>query len=582
MHAATPAALLGLLLCGIQSTLASHDFVKRAPAAKAAAPTVTIASGKYVGSSINDVESFLGLPYAEPPVGDLRLRPTKPYNRRSTKTINATVPGNDCPSTSKTDPIPGGIAQAIGSNFDMLSHAFPQLAEGVMSEDCLFLNVQRPKGTTNKSKLPVMVWIYGGAFELGGISAYNGTGLIQQSVVQKQPIIYVAMNYRVSAWGFLPGAEAAKAGATNLGLLDQREALRWVQKNIGAFGGDPSRVTLFGESAGAISIGYQALLNDGDNEGLWHAAIAQSGSADPAGPTSFRQDVFDKIVQEAGCASKADKIDCLRKLEPYVFQNAVAQIPGLLNRPDGKSLALSFRPRVDGKVIKELAPNLLKKGKFTRVPLITGDCADEGTLFAIRSMFAVFTEDMLYNYYYPVIIPKLSRALFSKILAGYPQDPAAGSPFGTGSNYSFTPQWKRLAAINGDAAFHGPRRLTQQYYLKYKVPVWTYAWNKLSTSNTSYLGTSHASDIAYTLPTKEPQLSDFSSKQMRALWISFAVTLDPNNHNQPNLQIPKWPQFTSAKKAQLNFNATKTILGQDNFREEGISVFVDNSVTFVN
>lgn len=159
-----------------------------------------------------------------------------------------------------------------------------RLAHGLI--DCLTLDVLRPAGATPDDKLPVLVWIYGGGFTAGGSAdpRYNTSYLVNASVVIGKPIIAVSINYRVAGWGFLSSKEVSEAGASNIGLFDQRLALRWIQENIASFGGDPDAVTIMGESAGAFSVGYHLVGFDGRHDGLFRGAIMQSGNA--LGPAS--------------------------------------------------------------------------------------------------------------------------------------------------------------------------------------------------------------------------------------------------------------------------------------------------------
>ena len=168
-------------------------------------------------------------------------------------------------------------------------------------EDCLTINVQRPAGTNANAKLPVLFWIFGGGFELGSTQMYDGTSLVAESVAQGKPIVFVAVNYRVGGFGFMPGKEILADGSANLGLLDQRLGLQWVADNIAAFGGDPDKVTIWGESAGAISVMDQMMLYDGDNsyngKPLFRAGIMNSGSVVPADPVDCPkgQAIYDTV-----------------------------------------------------------------------------------------------------------------------------------------------------------------------------------------------------------------------------------------------------------------------------------------------
>jgi carboxylesterase type B len=166
---------------------------------------------------------------------------------------------------------------------------------------------------------------------------YDGSNIISTSVQLGQPIIYVAVNYRLGGYGFLHGKELAAEGGTNLGLRDQRLGLEWVADNIAAFGGDPSKVTIWGESAGAISVADQTLVNGGDNtykgNPLFRGAIMNSGSIIPATDSKSpkAQAVYDTVVANAGCSGSADTLACLRGLSQQAFQRAVTSVPGIFS-----------------------------------------------------------------------------------------------------------------------------------------------------------------------------------------------------------------------------------------------------------
>lgn len=200
-------------------------------------PTVVIANGTVIGTTLLAVESFKGIPYAQPPVGSLRLKPPQALTKSFGTFTSQAVP-NACPQFWSA-PDGGNLPEdVVGMITD--SPVFQEI--DVQSEDCLTVNVQRPQGTTSTSKLPVVAWIFGGAFAIGSASLYDGTRVIAQSVTVGQPIIYVAINYRLGGFGFLPGKEVSADGSSNLGLRDQRLALQWIQDNVAAFGGDPTKV----------------------------------------------------------------------------------------------------------------------------------------------------------------------------------------------------------------------------------------------------------------------------------------------------------------------------------------------------
>lgn len=182
------------------------------------APTVRIRNGTVVGSRLNGVDSFLGIPFAKPPIDQLRLRPPEPLDH-AFDTLVATGTPTACPQMATGAP-------AASSSSSIATPPPPQ------GEDCLTLNIQRPANVTRHKKLPVLFWIFGGGFEVGSTQTYDATLLIQKSVALHQDIIYVAVNYRLNGFGFLAGRELQQAGSTNLGLRDQRLALEWVAENI--------------------------------------------------------------------------------------------------------------------------------------------------------------------------------------------------------------------------------------------------------------------------------------------------------------------------------------------------------------
>lgn len=203
-------------------------------------PTVAIQNGTLVGNSTNKVDSFIGIPYAQPPVGDLRLRPPQTFNKHF-GTLKVQDLANRCVSMGMSPVNTTGILEPAVGVIDFVLNS----AIGPSSENCHTINVQRPSGTKPSAKLPVLLWIYGGGFELGNTQSYYGTGIISKSVDLGEPVLFVAFNYRLNAFGFLHGKELQEEGSTNIGLRDQRKAIELVAGNIAAFGGDPDRVTLW-------------------------------------------------------------------------------------------------------------------------------------------------------------------------------------------------------------------------------------------------------------------------------------------------------------------------------------------------
>ena len=534
---------------------------------RATAPTVTIASPEatIVGSTTGSVDSFNGIPFALSPTGSLRLKPPQPINT-SLGTIQATGNVLSCPQFYVDADKSEFPTSLVGELADI-----PLLQKVTYAgEDCLNLNIQRPSGTQSGAKLPVLVWIYGGGFEFGSASIYQGDSLVSSSVGLNMPVIFVAMNYRVGGFGFMPGTEVKKDGSANLGLLDQRQAMKWVADNIEAFGGDPSKVTLWGESAGSISVFDQMALYDGDHTyngaPLFRAAIMDSGSMIPSDPVDGvkGQKVYDAVVHEAGCSEATDTLECLRGLDYKTFLDAANSVPNLLSYT---SVALSYLPRPDGTVLTDTPENLVKSGKYASVPFIVGDQEDEGTLFALFQS-NITTESDIVDYLTNVIFKDTTREQIEDLVATYPSI-TDGSPFRTGILNNWYPQYKRLSAIIGDAVFTLTRRifLNMADQAKPDVPSWSYLASY--DYGTPLLGTFHSSDI---LQVFYGILPNYASRAIQTYYLSFVYDLDPNSKAG---KFKEWPQWSS-NQTIMNFQSTGGAIIADDFREESCAVLQKN------
>jgi carboxylesterase type B len=287
-------------------------------------PTVQLPYATVVGSSGAGVDSFKGIPFASPPVGQLRLRPPQYPITGNLGIVDGTQEPRSCPQFLQQVDTSSLPAETVT---ELLNTPAAQAATN-SGEDCLTVNVQRPSTAKEGDKLPVLFWIYGGGFEFGSTQSYDAANLILTSVLEGKPIIYVAVNYRLGGFGFLAGKKLKAEGSTNLGLLDQRAGLKWVADNIAKFGGDPSKVTIWGESAGSISVFDQMALYNGDNtykgKPLFRAGIMNSGSIVPADPVDCpkAEVVFNTVVKNAGCDGAKDTLACLRSVDYTTFLNA--------------------------------------------------------------------------------------------------------------------------------------------------------------------------------------------------------------------------------------------------------------------
>jgi triacylglycerol lipase len=529
------------------------------PVKRSGAPTVTIASPEatIIGSTGSSVESFNGIPFAQPPTGSLRLKPPKSLTA-PLGTVTATGIAQACPQmffSSSTSSFPTDV---LGILLD--TPLFQTVTDA--GEDCLTVNVNRPIGTTSTSNLPVLFWIFGGGFELGSTLMYDGASLVADSITDGQPIIFVAVNYRVGGFGFMPGAEILADGSSNLGLLDQRLGLQWVADNIAAFGGDPTKVTIWGESAGSISVLDQMALYNGDytykGKPLFRGAIMDSGSIVPADPVDCPkgQVVYDTVVATAGCSSAASTLDCLRGLDYETFLNAANSVPGILSY---SSVALSYLPRPDGTALTASPDVLIMEGNYAAVPFIIGDQEDEGTLFALFTSNISTTAELV-TYLSSYFFHDATTAQIEALVATYPDDASDGSPFRTSIFNEWYPEFKRLAAILGDLTFTLTRRafLTIASEVNPSVPSWSYLASY--DYGTPILGTFHGSDL---LQVFYGILDNYASQSIHSYYFSFVYNLDPNTGSE----YMDWPQWSTGQEL-MQFYASYGTLLADDFRSE--------------
>ncbi|OCH86430.1 carotenoid ester lipase precursor [Obba rivulosa] len=540
-----PASLLfgifAWLVPSLASTASTHET-----------PSVVLDKGTFIGIRINSTNAFLGIPYAQPPVGNLRFRQAvapEPY----IGTHYATNFGDVCPQDIA--PLTQNASAAVFLEpFEMLwDETFP-VVQANSSEDCLSINVYTPVGTQPGANLPVVVWLHIGAFLWGGSPATDGEVIVERSIENTQPVIYVSLNFRLNAFGFLPGQEAKDAGITNLGLRDQRQALRWVQKYIHQFGGDHTRVTLWGGNAGSISAAFQMLNNNGDSEGLFSGAWMSGGFPLPLNNYSQLQGTYELLVNQTTCQDSSDTLECLRQLPYETLFNAMLNVP-----PDQRFGR--WQVVLDDDFIADQPETLLKQGRVARVPFVISDVEDEGTQTALNLTFITTDEDVA-NYLTVDGLPGLPQEQVDQILALYPSDPAAGSPFGTGDLYAIYPQYKRMAAIIGDLEFHAQRR----FFLNetsHRQPAWSYLSKEFKLP---VIGATDISDL----------INLYGPGDLTDRLINFVAHGNPNNGTGIF-----WPQWTISAPHQLNIqNDSSFTIEDDTFRSEGINLLMALNIQF--
>ncbi|KAH9999292.1 extracellular triacylglycerol lipase precursor [Russula vinacea] len=426
-----------------------------------------------------------------------------------------------------------------------------QFSDAEMSEDCLTLNIIRPSNIDINTSLSVMVWIYGGGFYAGDSSIYDGATFVEQSVTRGTPILFVSMNYRIGPLGFPQGPEAVERGALNLGLHDQWAALEWVQINIASFGGDPRKVTVFGESAGAMSTFYHYLNKDFST--VARAAIFQSG-------TSSTFPIFDGYRGTPSWMLFAENTP-----------SCAASWPECLNG----HRTIPFRPTLDGPegIISDLPTRRLSKGTGGQVPFIAGTVLDEGTVFLPKDFRAKDIAIWLNANYTPS--PLGSGALkagLDKVISLYLDDPSAGSPFDTGNEtFGTGPGYKRGTAIFGDVMFQAPRRFWSQMI---SAPSYVYLFTEPQPSVDPRFGVFHSSELTYfkfygDLAKNGP--SAWLSRVMLDYWISFAVSLTPNDGKGTNR--PHWGEYDQTERI-LELNSKTMGLIPDRYRAISIDFII--------
>jgi len=480
----------------------------------ASAPKVEIDSGVVRGEALaSGVAVFRGIPYAAAPVGDLRWRPPR--------SVEAWQGVRDATEFGPACPQPDHLSQVYGI-------ALPET-----DEDCLFLNVWSP-GLGGDEARPVMVWIHGGGNYLGWShqETYDGERLAMRGVVM------VTINYRLGPLGFLAhpalSAESPHSTSGNYGLLDQIEALRWVQRNITAFGGDPGRVTIFGESAGGGSV--SVLMASPLTEGLFHRAISQSGTGvnylqhlrRELGGTEPAERMGERVARALGAADGADALQSLRAL---TVEEILAETrPNLGLDPDAGGFR--FSPIVDGWLLRGPVIDRFDAGEQRNVPLLIGANADEGTVFLPGMVPPKNIEG------YRDRVRRMYGPIASEILRIYPVEKAEDIP--GAMNRAFT-----------DGGFVAPARMLARAMSTVSSPAYLYHFTRVRPGPLARLGAYHGSEISFVFdvfPEERPkdEIDSELADAMGAYWVQFAATGDPNREG-----LPEWPVYDSSSDVHM-------------------------------
>jgi para-nitrobenzyl esterase len=498
--------ILALLCAGCTQSPPAAQVIPAATPAPGSLPTVQTSAGAISGISAGTMQVYHNIPYAAPPVGELRWKaPTEV--RPWTGTRDGTEYSASCPQPVKQDPNTG---------------------KPVISEDCLYLNVWTPAGHASE-KLPVMVYFHGGAYGItapsGSLDYYNGSALAEQGVV------VVTANYRLGAFGFLAhpelAAESSHNTSGNYGIMDQQAALRWVQKNIAAFGGDPSKVTIFGQSAGGTSTLIH--LVSPESKGLFHQAITQSGpfwqhgfAIDNAVTRAEGEQQGTEFAAGLGYTGP-DTIARMRNADMMALVNATPWSPSpwvLMDTPH-------FQPVIDSYILTDSVDNLFRNHRQYPVPFIIGTTADDGITVSGRPELTV-------QQYEARVRDKFGKDA-DQILTQYPAtttDEVRTRLVRLKTRYDFANSAKTAAASMAD--------IQPSTYL------YRYSYNLPGQSSGAFHGSENVMLFG------QPEGSDPGvHENITGYWAQFAKTGNPNGGARVN-----WPAYTNQTGRYIDINST--------------------------
>ncbi|KAK9780235.1 hypothetical protein SCAR479_02872 [Seiridium cardinale] len=456
-------------------------------------PTVAVLNGTYYGVRHEGYgqDFFLGMPYAQPPIGDLRLRVPQSLNTTWTETRNATQYGPVCIGTGQT---------------------------GEVSEDCLSINIIRPTGVEEYEKLPV-------------------------------------------------------AG----------------KDDPHVFGGDPSKVTIWGESAGGHSVGIQLTAYGGRDDGLFRAAISQSGAPstyDRYQTTEDWQPYYDAVVDAAGCSSASDTLACLRMVDTTVLTNIFANDSVIPTHTLTGTTGPQFVSVIDGDLIQGSGTTQLRNGEFVKVPYLIGGNADEGTSFSTAGAVNT-TSDFL------ALVESwgVDNNTVQTFAALYPDIPEIGIPKTMVGRPppAFGWQYKRSAAYGGDINIHAPRRLANQLWTAHNTTSYSYWFNVVTKIAGPNEGVPHGAEVPFVFDNvlgtgydentnvflDEPETFSELAVMMSRMWVSFVTNLDPNHCESTEIF---WPEYRPDAPKNMVFDVNTTGLGyaaDDLYRAEAIAYMSD-------
>ena len=472
--------------------------------------------GKVEGEEQSGLSVFKGIPFAAPPIGAQRwLPPGKPAAWSGIRDARSF----------------GGVAP---QNNMMLSALAAMVIDDPQSEDCLYLNVWTP--AADAKKRPVMVWIHGGAFEIGAGSQgiYDGSTLARRG-----DVVVVGINYRLGPLGFLRLADLSngKIPATgNEGILDQIAALQWVRDNIAEFGGDPANVTIFGESAGGMSVG--TLLAAPPAKGLFHKAIPQSGACHTGAQRERANRNAERIMAKLG----ASTAEAMRALTPAQLLTGTMLADGKTPDPE---FGMAYQPVIDGGMMPRAAIEMVTDGASSEVAIMAGSTLDEWKLFAAMDRGAQKLDRAgLAARYSRRMAPDVADALISS----YEKARASRGAPTTGVEI--------FSALETDRVFRIPAVRLAELHANRRGRIYNYLFTWPSPAARGALGSCHALELGFVFGTNHlPGMPQFAgtgpvverlATEMQDAWLAFARTGDPSCAS-----LGTWPQYDASRRATM-------------------------------
>ncbi|KAK5124861.1 hypothetical protein LTR85_001051 [Meristemomyces frigidus] len=483
-----------------------------------ATPRAFVREGKvtYTGVYQSSVEAFLGIAYGQDSGGENRFKPPKPYVPARGATITAHAAGPACPQATGATGLPLYLSN--------ITH---------ISEDCLHLNITRPNGTKATDRLPVMVYIHGGGFSSSSKDELTTqpSGLILQSIANGHPVMVVGINYRLAAFGFAVSDALINEGSANAGLKDQRLALEWVRDNIGYFGGDPIKVTIFGQSSGGLAVGMQIMAYGASKAAPFQQAICESQALEPGITGNFTKLAMQRLVDAVGCnitsLQSNDTVACLRKLS---MEQLLTAQTNTYQGGAADNLGDIWLPAVDGDFLPDAPTTLITQGRFANVTAMIGWCEDDTTPFTDATIETANDTAAFVSAY----APGLTEPNLKTLLSLYPIQEFTADPKG-----NLSAQFYRSARILRDILMvcqpihYGQAIAKAGNDLFYYEQNQTIATEVLDSLGSPGLGVVHTSEFAYVFGNLShydadgfpyhPNASDFalSDRESRS-WSTFA------------------------------------------------------------